>query len=291
MNKHTISVLGILASIAIGLGMAAAGSDGGLLVSGLPLFAVCGLLAYFVQWIAFIPAFIFQTERYFDLLGSLTYISLAVVALMYSTQDPGAILVASMVIIWATRLGSFLFIRVIKDGHDARFVRIKPDFLRFLMTWSLQGLWVLVTFSAGLAALTAGQAYPLDVYVGAGCVLWLAGFIIEVVADQQKSSFRKDPNNTGKFIQHGIWAWSRHPNYFGEIVLWSGIAVAALPMLQGWQYLTLISPVFVFVLLTKISGVSMLEARANKKWGHQEDYKNYCAKTPVLLINPTLRDD
>jgi len=291
MNKHTISDLGILASISIGFGMATAGSDGGLHLHGIPLFAACGLLAFSIQWLAFIPAFIFQTERYFDLLGSLTYIGLALVALLYSTQDTGAILVASMVIIWATRLGSFLFKRVIRDGHDARFVRIKPDFLRFFMTWSLQGLWVLVTFSAGLAALTSGRAWPLDVFVGAGCLLWLSGFIIEVVADRQKSDFRKDPANKDRFIQHGIWAWSRHPNYFGEILLWSGIALASLPMLQGWQYLTLISPVFVFVLLTRISGVSMLEARANKKWGHHEDYKNYCAKTPMLVLKPPSREE
>jgi steroid 5-alpha reductase family enzyme len=289
MNNNLISVLGIVAAIGIALGIAAAGSSGGIEISGVPLFLICGLIAFLVQWLAFIPAFIFQTERYFDLLGSLTYISLAAIGFLYSGQDAGATLVAAMVLIWAVRLGGFLFTRVSRTGHDRRFAKIKPDFLQFLMTWTLQGLWVFITFSAGLSALTSGKAYPLDVFVGVGSVLWLTGFLIEIVADRQKSNFSKDPGNQDKFIRHGLWAWSRHPNYFGEILLWVGIAMAALPMLEGWQLVTLISPVFVFVLLTRISGVRMLEARADRKWGQDDDYQSYCRRTPVLLLNPSLK--
>jgi steroid 5-alpha reductase family enzyme len=289
MNGGSTSILGILGAIGVALGIALAGSGGDLQIFGMPLLLTCGLFSFFVQWLAFIPAFMFQTERYFDLLGSLTYIALAVIALLYSSQEAGAILVASMVIVWASRLGIFLFGRVMRVGHDRRFVKIKPDFLQFLMTWTLQGSWVFVTFAAGLTALTSGKAYPLSGLVGVGCSLWFVGFLIEVVADQQKSIFRKDPNNVDKFIRHGLWAWSRHPNYFGEILLWTGIAVAALPMLEGWQYVTLISPVFVIVLLTKISGVRMLEARANEKWGREEDYQEYRDKTPMLLLNPLLK--
>ena len=289
MNSYLTSILGIIGAIVVALGIALAGSSGELQILGMPLFFVCGLSAFLVQWLAFIPAFIFQTERYFDLLGSLTYISLAVIALLYSSQDAGAIVVASMVIIWASRLGVFLFRRVMRVGHDRRFAKIKPDFLQFLMTWTLQGSWVFVTFAAGLAALASGKAYPLSGLVGLGCALWFVGFLIEVVADQQKSIFRNDPTNADKFIRHGLWAWSRHPNYFGEILLWTGIAVAALPILEGWQHITLVSPVFVFVLLTRISGVRMLEARANKKWGREEDYQEYCDKTPTLLLNPLLK--
>lgn len=290
MNSHLVSVLAIIVAIGVALSIAVAGSSADIQIFGIPLLFVCGLIAFAVQWLAFIPAFIFQTEKYFDLLGSLTYITLAVVALLYSRQDVGAFLIASMVIIWALRLGTFLFRRVIQVGHDQRFAKIKPDFLQFLMTWTLQGLWVFLTFSAGLAALTSGKAYPIDTFVGVGFVLWLVGFLIEVVADQQKSNFRNDPGNANKFIRHGLWAWSRHPNYFGEILLWTGIAIAAIPMLEGWQYVTLISPVFVVLLLTRISGVRMLEARANRKWGAEEDYKEYCDKTPMLLLNPLLKE-
>jgi steroid 5-alpha reductase family enzyme len=117
-------------------------------------------------------------------------------------------------------------------------------------------------------------------------LVWVFGFVIEVTADSQKSRFRADPENKGKFIHTGLWAWSRHPNYFGEIVLWIGVAVIALPILRGWQWLTLISPVFVTLLLTRISGVPMLEKRADEKWGGQEDYEAYKERTPVLVPRP-----
>jgi steroid 5-alpha reductase family enzyme len=289
MNNNLISILGIVVAIGVALGITAAGSSDGAQILGMPLFLICGLIAFLVQWVAFIPAFIWQTEKYFDLIGSLTYIGLATVGFLYSSQGTGAILVTAMVVIWAVRLGGFLFTRVSRSGHDRRFERIKPDFLQFLMTWTLQGLWVFITFSAGLAALTSGKTYPIDTFVVLGSILWFTGFSIEIVADNQKSNFRKDPGNRDKFIQHGLWAWSRHPNYFGEILLWTGIAIAALPMLEGWQFVTLISPVFVVVLLIWISGVRMLEARADRKWGNEEGYQAYCKNTPVLLLNPTLK--
>lgn len=288
MTRNQVSLLGITGSVTAAMAVAAAGSTGGLVVAGAPLLVLFGVFAFAIQWLAFIPAFAFQTEKFYDLLGSLTYISLAVTAFIVSTREPAAILITVMVGIWAMRLGSFLFLRISRDGHDARFRTIKPDFLQFLMTWTMQGLWVFLTFSAGLAAITSGRDHPIDGWVIAGSAMWLLGFLIEVIADQQKSSFRKDPANAQRFIQHGLWAWSRHPNYFGEIVLWTGIAVMAVPALQGWQYLTLISPVFVFLLLTKVSGVRMLEARARKRWGEDQDYQEYHKRTPMLILNPTL---
>ncbi len=119
-----------------------------------------------------------------------------------------------------------------------------------------------------------------------GLLVWLLGFSLEVMADRQKTRFRADSENVGKFINVGIWSWSRHPNYFGEIVLWIGVAIIALPALSGWQCLTLISPVFVTILLTHISGVPMLEARADEKWGGRADYEAYKTNTPVLIPRP-----
>ena len=151
------------------------------------------------------------------------------------------------------------------------------------MTWTLQGLWVFITFGAGLAAITSPSHSGMSALVVTGAGLWAVGFIIEVVADQQKRRFRRQPGNRDAFIQHGLWRYSRHPNYFGEILLWTGIALAALPMLTGWQHLTLLSPVFVYLLLTRVSGVNMLEAQASKRWGDDEAYREYCRRTPVLI--------
>ena len=134
-----------------------------------------------------------------------------------------------------------------------------------------------------------GNREPLGVIGFAGIAVWTIGIVIEIVADRQKSAFRANPANKGKFIDTGLWAWSRHPNYFGEIVLWTGMAIIAVPVLEGWQWATLISPVFVYFLLTRVSGVPMLEASADERWGGQDDYEAYKRNTPVLVMKPPAR--
>lgn len=287
MNKNVIWITGIFASLLLGSLIAFAGSFHGTQLGGLPVFAVAVVIAFVIQWLVFIPAFVYQTEKYFDLAGSLTYISLTLFAWWaVGGGDDRALIIGALVIIWAVRLGSFLFQRIMVAGEDRRFRSIKPDFLQFLMTWSLQGLWVSVTLAAGLAAMTSATPVPLDMFAAVGGLLWLSGFLIEVIADSQKSRFKSDEANAEAFINVGLWRWSRHPNYFGEILLWLGIAVIAFPVLQGWQYATLISPVFVIVLLTWISGVRMLEVRADRRWGEDPAYQAYKAKTPMLIPLP-----
>ena len=270
--------------IAIGFLVALAGSQGGVLVDGIPLFALLVGLTFLIQWLVFIPAYLLQTEKFFDLTGGITYIFLIIMAVLFSTSVDGrSILLSALVVIWAIRLGTFLFNRIQKAGKDERFDEIKPSFIRFLNVWTLQGLWVTFTAAAALVAITTTNRKELDCFTIIGFLVWIFGFIIEVVADSQKSCFNANPENKGKFIQTGLWSRSRHPNYFGEIILWAGIAVIALPVLQGWQWVALISPVFVTLLLTHVSGVPMLEKKAEEKWGGQEDYEAYKEKTSVLI--------
>jgi steroid 5-alpha reductase family enzyme len=273
--------------VLIGLGVAVAGSQGGATAFGLPIFGLAVGLAFLIQWLVFIPAYLRQSEKFFDLTGSLTYISVTTIAVLLSPAVDGrSLLLLVMVVIWAARLGTFLFRRVQKAGKDARFDEIKPSFIRFLNTWTIQGLWVTFTVAAALAAITTTTRKDLGLFALIGFVVWVVGFSIEATADAQKNRFRADPANKGRFIHTGLWAWSRHPNYFGEIVIWIGVAIIALPVLRGWQYVTLISPVFVTLLLTRISGVPMLEKRADEKWGGQEDYEAYKARTSVLIPWP-----
>jgi steroid 5-alpha reductase family enzyme len=285
-GEDGVSVLGIAGAVALVALVAAAGGAGSAQVGGIPVFVSCAIVALLIQWIAFVPAYRNQTEHYFDLTGSITYISLLLLGLLLAGTDARSLLIAGLVLIWAVRLGSFLFRRVRQDGSDTRFRSIKPDFLRFLMTWTLQGAWVLVTFAAGLAAITSSTLQPLGWLALFGSLLWIVGFSIEVVADRQKRQFRLQADRETEFITSGLWAWSRHPNYFGEILLWFGIALIALPVLSGWQYLTLISPIFVIVLLTRISGIPMLERRADKRWSEDPLYQNYKSSTPVLIPKP-----
>jgi steroid 5-alpha reductase family enzyme len=271
--------------VLIGWLVAWAGSQGGsTLGGGIPLFMLAVGLAFLVQWLVFIPAFLGQTEKFFDLTGSLTYISITLLAVLLSPNaDARAYLLGGMVIVWAARLGPFLFRRVRKAGKDDRFDELKPSFLRFLNIWTIQGLWLTLTAAAAWIAITSATRVPLDIFALVGFLVWAFGLGLEVVADNQKSRFNADPANKGKFINSGLWARSRHPNYFGEIVLWLGVAIVAIPALQGWQWVAMLSPFFVTFLLTRVSGVPLLEKKADKKWGGQEDYEAYKKNTPVLI--------
>ncbi len=256
-------------------------------ISNVPLFGFVVLLIFIIQWLVFIPSFINRTEHFFDLTGSLTFISAVLFTLMAIPEIYlRDIIITLLVVIWATRLGSFLFFRVRNDGGDGRFDIMKTKFWWFLMTWNIQGMWVFLSLAAGLAAMTSSEKVETDIFLFIGTLIWILGFSIEVVSDNQKSKFRSNPENKDKFITTGIWSWSRHPNYFGEILLWIGITVIALPVLQGWQFVTLISPIFIIILLTQISGVRLLELRGKKKWGDDEEYKNYIKKTSVLIPLP-----
>ncbi|HSQ39283.1 MAG TPA: DUF1295 domain-containing protein, partial [Anaerolineales bacterium] len=273
--------------ILIGYLVALAGSQGGPKLGGVSIFAIAVGLAFLIQWLAFIPAYLFQTEKFFDLTGSITYISVIGVAVCYSRYsvelDARSVLVAALVIVWALRLGTFLFTRIKKAGKDDRFDELKPSFIRFLNVWTIQGLWVTFTAAAALVAITTATRKELAVFAILGFLVWVFGFTIEVIADSQKSRFSANPENKGRFIQTGLWSRSRHPNYFGEIVLWIGIAIIAIPVLQGWQWVAMISPIFVTLLLTRVSGIPLLEKKADKKWGGQADYETYKKNTPVLI--------
>ena len=264
--------------------IALAGSQESISISNIPLFGLVVILIFIIQWFVFIPSFINRTEHFFDLTGSLTFISTVLFTLMVIPEIYlRDVVIALLVIIWAVRLGSFLFLRVRKDGGDGRFDIMKTKFWWFLMTWNIQGMWVFLSLAAGLAAMTSNQKLEADIFLLIGLVIWIIGFAIEVIADNQKSKFRSNSENKDKFISTGIWSWSRHPNYFGEIVLWFGIALIAFPTLVGSQYVSLISPVFVYLLLTKVSGIHILEKYADDTWGNKKAYKAYKEKTPVLF--------
>ena len=283
--KRSNSIIAILASLVIGSLILLGGSQGSLQMDNLPLFALCGAIGFILHWLMFVPAYAFQTEHYFDLTGSISYITTVVAAVMLSSSlDLRDLIICAMIVIWAVRLGSFLFWRIKKDGQDTRFIVMKTQFIWFLMTWTLGGLWVLVTMAAGLAAITSNITEPLGVLSYIGISLWLFGFAVEVAADAQKRRFKALPENKGRFIKSGLWAWSQHPNYFGEITLWFGLALVALPVLSGWQLCTLISPIFVYLLLTRVSGIPLLDRLALKKWGNDPDYIAYIESTPSLIL-------
>ncbi|MED6333174.1 MAG: DUF1295 domain-containing protein [Pseudomonadota bacterium] len=277
-------VIGILTILVVSAIVAFAGSQGSVAISTIPLFAICASVGFILHWAVFIPSYLLQTEHYFDLTGALSYIStITLAAYLHPLLDLRGLIICVLISIWAVRLGSFLFMRIKRAGQDRRFIESKTRFWQFLYIWTMGGAWVFITMAAGLAAITSMTQRPLGIFAIAGVFLWLVGFSIEVVADRQKTKFRQLPENADHFITSGLWAYSRHPNYFGEILLWLGITVIALPTLVGWQYMTLISPIFVALLLIKVSGVRLLEADGKDRWGSDPNYQYYVNNTPVLV--------
>ena len=287
MNDTLKEYVTITVAVCISVLVALASAQGSLISGEYPVLFICLFIAFIIQWIVFIPSFYFSTERFYDLTGSITYMIVIVTALYHKSEfigsrsDLRSLLIAGFVIIWALRLGSFLFLRVLKDKEDRRFSEWKKNFHQFLRVWTLQGLWVFLTSVAALTAITSRKIIEPDLFLYIGSFLWVFGFLFESIADYQKRKFRSE--NKNKFIQSGLWSVSRHPNYFGEIVLWFGIALIAFPTLVGPQYVSLISPLFVYLLLTRVSGVHILEKHADDTWGKKKDYKAYKEKTPVLF--------
>lgn len=241
-------------------------------------------LAFILQWIAFIPAYLKRTERFYDLVGGMSFIFVVWLCLLLApVKGLRSMVLFSMVVLWAGRLGIFLFIRIQRSGKDSRFDAIKQSFPRFLIAWTVQGLWITFTLAPVMAVILSGKEHGVDLFFVIGSLVWLFGYVFEVIADLQKYRFKSNSDNKGKFIRLGLWSVSRHPNYFGEITLWVGVAIIALPVLSGWQYLTLSSPLFIYCLLRYISGIPMLEKSADQRWGDLKSYQEYKRSVPLLV--------
>jgi len=288
-NSDTRAILSSLSLVIVAALVAFAASRGGsvgvAIVGGLPLIFLCMMISFAIQWLVFIPSYLYKTEKYFDLTGGLTFLSLtAVILLLTENRTIISYLLAILIAIWAIRLSSFLFLRIREDGHDKRFTEVIPDKTKFLFYWTFQGFWAFITPVVAFTAIGSQNINgEIEIMTLLGLVIWLIGFCIEVIADRQKRKFRKTTENKSRFISSGLWAWSRHPNYFGEIILWIGVLIIALPTLIGWQYVTVLSVPYVIIMLTKVSGVIKLEKTSDQKWGTDEAYQKYKTNTPTLI--------
>ena len=269
--------------------IALGGSHNSMTYNGYPILFFCLSASFLVHWIIFIPSFLAKTEKFYDITGTLAYLItlyLASVLTSYSSGaslEPRTLIIIGMVSFWALRLGIFLFIRVLKVGEDRRFREAKKSFSKYLVWWTMSALWVFLTTANALTLIINNKKLVNQPIFYLGLLIWFIGILFEIIADEQKRRFRLNEKNRGKYISSGLWSISRHPNYFGEIILWIGIAIISLPTLSGFQYVTLISPLFIYLLLTRISGVNLLEESSDKKWGDLPEYEQYKKETPVLV--------
>ena len=287
-EDYRLTTIVMVASVVITLLIVSAVSTNSVEIGGMPAMAWCAAIVFGIQWLAWIPASLLQSERFYDLTGGMTYIVAVVFSLWAGSQsdDPGTreLLISALVAIWSLRLSAFLFLRIHHAGKDGRFDKLKTSPIRFMVPWTLQALWVFLTLNAVLVINTqSGEGPPLGVWDGIGLALWVVGFSVEVIADSQKTAFNAKPENVGKWIDEGLWSRSRHPNYLGEILLWTGIAIFGVACFDGLEMVAWISPIFVYLLLTKVSGVPILDRRALENWGEDPDYQRYRENTPVLF--------
>ena len=248
----------------------------------------CAVICIGIQWLAWIPASIGKTERYYDLTGGLTYLTVVGFSLWAGSQSepPSSreLIVSLLVVIWSLRLSCFLYLRIHRTGKDGRFDKLKTSPIRFLVPWTIQGLWVFLTMIVVIVINSqSGSAPELGIWDGIGLSIWILGFGIEAIADHQKTVFNRESNNHGKWIDSGLWSYSRHPNYLGEILLWTGIAFFGISCFTGLERVAWISPIFIYLLLTKVSGIPILDKRALEKWGDDPEYQTYRDNTPALI--------
>jgi len=281
-------ILVALICVLIPSSIAYAISDNSLLINDVPIIYYCIAISYLIHWIVFIPSYLQKTEKFYDFTGMIAYLSIIGFTLYQKKQILGTIdfdsmLIGILISVWTLRLGMFLFYRVFKVGEDDRFEAVKTSASRFFIWFTVSGLWVSLTSIAAINILTTKIDHNNYYFVYLGALVWLFGFLFEVISDYQKMKFKNIPDNKNKFIDTGLWSLSRHPNYFGEIILWIGIFIITLPSISGIDYITIISPIFVYFLLNKISGINLLEIKAQKRWGKLDSYKEYRSKTPQLI--------
>ena len=231
----------------------------------------------------FLHSYIYKTDIFFDLVGSLSFLSIGVISLLLIPNiDANQILVFFLLLFWSLRLGPFLFIRRLGANNDERLEEFFKSPISLYFLWSMNSLWVFFTSLSMIIIFSSPNENEFGLIQWLGLIVWVAGYVIEVISDSQKTKFNKF--NKGKFINIGLWKYIRHPNYLGEIIIWVGIFIISLNYIHSLtSFLSILSPIFVFLLLRFITGVPQLEARGKEKWGHLDEYNSYKEKTGLLF--------
>lgn len=234
----------------------------------------------------FAIAAIRKTDVVTDLSYSLSFAVLAIVLPFSGAGEPAQLVASVLVLLWAVRLGAYLFRRILRIKVDHRFDEMRDKPLRFARFWVLQAITVAVVMLPVSYLLGRGDPPGFGPWMIAGTAIWLAGLAIEAVADAQKSTFKaRQPEGKG-FITTGLWRYSRHPNYFGEMLVWWGLFVFSVPFLQGAAFAVVLGPVFITLLLLFVSGIPLLERSADAKYGEDPAYREYKRRTSILVPLP-----
>ena len=250
-----------------------------------PIVVALGI-SMLIQLFFFTFAAIRKTDLFTDLSYGITFVIVswfALSATKYTTEPKW--IVVTLITLWGVRLAGYLFMRILTTKKDRRFDGIREDPLKFGMFWLFQGIsvWVIMLPSLALIGLTqSNEILPLS---WIGFVIALSGLIIETIADQQKFDFKNA--NPQRWADIGLWKYSRHPNYFGEMLVWWGIFIFVVPYLEGLEYLVLIGPLWITTLLLFITGIPTIESRYDIKYADNKEYQEYKRRTSLLIPLPS----
>ncbi|XP_052181229.1 uncharacterized protein LOC127794287 isoform X2 [Diospyros lotus] len=249
--------------------------------------ALTAIVTVGYQFFFFVITALLKFDKVTDFAGSTNFVILAILTLvlkgLWSFRQ---VVLTSLVVIWGFRLGLFLLMRILQWGEDRRFDEMRGNLGKLAIFWIFQAVWVW-TVSLPVTIVNASDRHPSpqaeDII---GWIMWSIGIIVEATADQQKLKFKYSPENRGKWCSVGLWKYSRHPNYFGEILLWWGVFVSSTPVLEGGEWLVVLGPLFLTLLLLFVSGIPLLEASADKKFGNVDGYRVYKSTTSPLIPLP-----
>jgi len=249
--------------------------------------ADCAILiaAYMTVW--FVIALIKKDNSVADLAWGLGFVLVAAFTFLRRGSLFLPLLVTSLVAVWGLRLSLHILFRNRKRGEDPRYAEWRKKWGRsfvwrsYLQVFLLQGFFLLV-ISSPVILVNSDRTYPYEHdWLGlAGLLVWCVGFFFEAVGDAQLARFKRDPGSKGKIMDRGLWRYTRHPNYFGESLMWWGIFLVALEIPYGW--ITVVSPVLITFLLVRVSGIPLLERR----YAGNAEFRAYARRTSAFIPRP-----
>ncbi|HEU5005191.1 MAG TPA: DUF1295 domain-containing protein [Candidatus Saccharimonadales bacterium] len=226
------------------------------------------------------------SDKLTDFSYGATFIILSILAFLNGDHHSAQTLLLVLICLWGVRLSGFLVLRILRINRDHRFDGIREDFNKFGTLWISQAVAAWIILLPAIFVLSSHQN-SFGALTLVGWIITFLGLVIESVADAQKYNFNLEPDNYGKFIRSGLWRLSRHPNYFGEIMVWAGIYIYCFDFMDfGQRFFGLASPLLITYLLLRVTGVPRLEKYADQKWGKSAEYRKYKNGARILVPLP-----